>query len=253
MTTTTNGKRKNHKSDLHQPASPITLAQSTEELEQILANDNSTMNDVSQPSNEATDQIEDAAQPDSLSELSQELPNSAQTPLSAEELLRQAKQQSKKDLKEDEEEQVEGSGTQDTAIAPQTATSEISAALTQAALNLVEANKEAKQKRIETGIFEGLEDAKDIRIGKQLGTILSLTEADKVDAVELAEQLQNLRAHTDAETADVVTEALKGLGIDLNAIREGKQDPTETGKKKAPLGSTLSSNLPSKGSSFKIL
>ena len=181
------------------------------------------------------------------------MPDRTAATLSAEELLSLPKQQTKKDAADAENVQFVENGGSDTAIAPQTATSEISAALTQAALNLVEANKEAKQKRIETGILEGLEDAKDIRIGKQLGTILSLTEADKVDAVELAEQLQNLRAHTDAETADVVTEALKGLGIDLNAIREGKQDPTETGKKKAPLGYTLSSNLPSKGSSFKIL
>ena len=252
MTTTTNGKRKHGKaSDFIQTQEPSQVAQSQEELEQLLT-DGSSSNEAATASVEPLEHQTATQQTDTTAEPSQDLPDPAAT-LSAEELLRQAKQQTKKDAANAENVQAEENAGSDTAIAPKTATSEIGAALTQAALSLVEANKEAKQKRIETGILEGIEDAKDIRIGKQLGTLLSLAEADKLDVEELSQQMQNLRVHTDVETADVVTEALKGFGIDLNAIREGNEDPAETGKKKAPLESILSNNLPSKNSSFKIL
>ncbi len=254
MTTTTNGKRKHGKaSDFIQTQEPSQVAQSQEELEQLLTDNGSSSNEAATASVEPLEHQTATQQTDTTAEPSQDLPDPTAATLSAEELLRQAKQQTKKDAANAENVQAEENGGSDTAIAPKTATSEIGAALTQAALSLVEANKEAKQKRIETGILEGIEDAKDIRIGKQLGTLLSLAEADKLDVEELSQQMQNLRIHTDVETADVVTEALKGFGIDLNAIREGNEDPAETGKKKAPLESILSNNLPSKSSSFKIL
>ncbi|WP_208344511.1 hypothetical protein, partial [Aetokthonos hydrillicola] len=107
--------------------------------------------------------------------------------------------------------------------------------------DLITASTQAKQQRIETGILQGYEKAKDIRVGEQLGTLLALTQAETVDVTELTEQLEKLRSHTDAQTADVVSNALKKLGINSE-----QAPPT------SPLESTLSS-LPDKDSSFKIL
>jgi flagellar biosynthesis/type III secretory pathway protein FliH len=131
---------------------------------------------------------------------------------------------------------------QEQAIALKTASSELQQALGQAASDLITASTQAKQQRIETGILQGYEKAKDIRVGEQLGTLLALTQAETVDVTELTEQLEKLRAHTDAQTADVVSNAFKKLGISTD------QATTPT----SPLESTLSS-LPDKDSSFKIL
>ncbi|GEM_PF-3510336 len=254
MTTTTNGKRKHNKvSEPTQTAPPpAELAQSTAELEELLNQDVVPPNKDAQTSVEPLKQDQEAQATDLSSEPTQELQTPLEKPLSADEILKQSKQQTQKDEPVDELPQAEDSDTQNTDLVPKTASSEVNAALTQAAQSLVELNQESKKKRIETGILEGIEDAKDIRLGKQLGTLLSLAEAERTDVEELAEQLDRLRSHTDTQTADVVTEAIKELGIDLNAIREGKPQETKE-KKPSPLESTLSIKLPGKSSSFKIL
>ncbi|MDF5717725.1 MAG: hypothetical protein PUP93_28625 [Rhizonema sp. NSF051] len=251
--TTTNGKRRNNKlPETVQTPDPTELVQSTEHLEQLLASDLPSQDTAVEGAVKPLEQAQATQETDTSLEADHEPTSLTETPLSAEELLKQAKQQSKKDGTVAEEAEQGEVGAQNTAIAPKTASSEVNAALTQAAQNLVQLNQEAKKKRIETGILEGLEDAKDLRLGKQLGTLLSLAEAEKTDVEELAQQLNNLRSHTDAQTVDAVTEAIKGLGIDLEAIREGKLESTEE-KKPSPLGSMLSTKLPSKSGSFKIL
>ncbi len=235
-TTNNNGRRKNGKTT---EFTPTELAQSTEQLEQLLAKEPESH---PEPVTKASEQPPETKP---SIESSQQAPETTQTAVSAEDLLRQAKQQTKQEVSSEtsnsEEPAVE---TEDTAIAPKTASSEMELALGQAAKDLIELSKQAKQQRLETGIREGFEKAKDIRVGEQLGTLLALAQSESIDASELDEQLEKLRAHTDAETANIVSEALKKLGINSSVAEV----------KKSPLESTLfKGKLPSKNNSFKIL
>lgn len=238
-TTNNNGRRKNGKTT---EFTPTELAQSAEQLEQLLTQEPESHSDTVTT---ASEQPLEATQTNLPIEPSQQTPETTQTPVSAEDLLRQAKQQTKQDISSETSTTGEAAvETEDTAIAPKTASSEMELALGQAAKDLIELSKQAKQQRLETGIREGFEKAKDIRVGEQLGTLLALAQSESIDASELSEQLEKLRAHTDAETANIVSEALKKLAIN-SSVSEVK---------KSPLESTLfKGRLPSKNNSFKIL
>lgn len=104
----------------------------------------------------------------------------------------------------------------------------------QQAQELIKADKRSKQQRLETGIREGIEDAKDIRKGYQLGLLYGLTKSKERDSTELDEQLQKLRQHTDASMGDELQQALdKVLGnLDTEDAEdeEDSSDPLDLGK-----------------------
>jgi hypothetical protein len=254
--TTTNGKRKNGNgnSSAKTAEMPTQIAQSTEQLEGLLSkteNKPETTENKTETTESKAEQTPETVKEEPIQNTQEQPSDAPQPQVSAEDILKQAKQQAKQaETKAERESQLQETseptdetGEQGGAIAPKTATSEMGLALGDAAKSLIENSQQAKQQRLETGIREGYEQAQDIRTGRQLGTLLALAESEHIDAVELDEQLEKLRQHTDAQTANVVSEAIKKLGI-------GNQKK----EVKSPLESTLSKGrLPSKGNSFKIL
>lgn len=99
----------------------------------------------------------------------------------------------------------------------------------QQAQELIKADKRSKQQRLETGIREGIEDAKDIRKGYQLGLLYGLTKSKERDSQELDEQLQKLRQHTDASMGDELQQALdKVLGNVETEDGEDEEDSSNS-------------------------
>ncbi len=129
---------------------------------------------------------------------------------SPEEVLRAAKAASQK-AQESEPEPSSSEAPQSSGAIEKTVSSELQQATNDAAKELVDANSQALQERVQIGVREGLEDAKDIRKGYQLGLLKGLTQAKQTDTRELGEQLQALRSHTDTQAQSDVSESLTQL------------------------------------------
>lgn len=125
----------------------------------------------------------------------------------------------------------------ESAIAP--ASEQVSGKLANQAQALVEADKQAKKARIQAGVREGLEQAKDIREGRQYGVLAGLTQATIEDTRGIIEQLKVLSQHSDA-TNDL---------SDVFSLVEGEKDPLEELKVAAI---DLVPSLPSSRQAFKI-
>ena len=118
----------------------------------------------------------------------------------------------------------------------QKASDKVNEATANAAQQLVKADKAAKKVRIQSGIQQGEQDAKDIRQGYQIGLLKGLTKAKVEDTIELASQLGALQDFTNEETE-----------IDLEE-EEGESDPLEALLEL----SELSNKMTPPSESFKI-
>ncbi len=126
-------------------------------------------------------------QPASDSPDATESPATEDTQQCPEEVLRAAKAASQQ-AQQSEPSSSSSSAEQSSRAIEKTVTSELQQATSEAAKELVDANSQALQERLQIGVREGLEDAKDIRKGYQLGLLKGLTQAKQTDTRELGEQ-----------------------------------------------------------------
>ena len=166
-----------------------------------------------------------------------EQPEQTVTDENPEELLRAARNSSANTSETSDEEStpntIEDTSTspqeeQKGEIAPRTTSSAVSEATARAAQNLVKANQQAAQERLQTGLREGYEDAKDFRKGYQLGLLKGVTDAKRTDSTEFSQQLEKLRTHTDIEGGQDIDQILGKMGLSLETEQPGQENQEET-------------------------
>lgn len=120
-------------------------------------------------------------------------------------------------------------GEQKGEIAPRTTSQAIREATAKAAQNLVQANQQAAQERLQGGLREGYLDAKDFRQGWQIGFMKGVTDAKQKDSAEFLGQLERLRQHTDIEGGQDIDHILEKMGLSVTSDRQqkGKQQTKE--------------------------
>ncbi len=169
---------------------------------------------------------------------------------SAEEVLRAAKAASQKAQEQATEspssEPSSSEAPQSSGAIEKTVSSELQQATSDAAKELVDANSQALQERVQIGVREGLEDAKDIRKGYQLGLLKGLTQAKQTDTRELGEQLQALRQHTDQKAQSEVEESLTQLNKTVKA-EDLEESPLEL------VNRLVKESAPKQSENFRIL
>lgn len=113
-------------------------------------------------------------------------------------------------------------------IAPRSTSQVVGEATARAAQSLVKANQKAAQERLQTGLREGYEDAKDFRKGYQLGLLKGVTDAKQKDSTEFSQQLEKLRQHTDIEGGQDIDQILGKMGLSLETEQTGQENKEET-------------------------
>lgn len=168
--------------------------------------------------------------------------------LTADQMLRQARAASNRHNKKQhnaaEQEIPEYNATESASAA----SDYIEIARKEAALKVISATEQAQLARLQNGIEAGIAEIEDFNQGREIGRLLALAQSTNIHSTQLSQQLDQLRSHTDIQTAEVVQLALKGLGFDLSGNPQG-------GELKNPLqGILLAGLLPSRGinGGFKI-
>jgi hypothetical protein len=137
-------------------------------------------------------------------------------------------------------------------IAPRTTSAAISEATAQVAQNLVQANQQAAQERLQGGLQEGYLDAKEFRQGWQIGFMRGVTEAKQKDSAEFLTQLGLLRQHTDVQTGQQIDELLGKMGISTSQQpQNGEQTQEETALDM--FSRVVAPNLPTDNETLNIL
>ncbi len=136
--------------------------------------------------------------------------SSASSSPTAEELLRQAKAQTKEKPQEEQPQQAEETTAEAGALA-ETATDVATGAIAHTAQDLVKASLEAQQEQMQIGLQQGLEAAKNINTGYQLGLLIGTQQSIVNNTKELGEQLQLLTQHTNAQNVDAVKKIVKAV------------------------------------------
>ncbi|KAB8333589.1 hypothetical protein SD80_012390 [Scytonema tolypothrichoides VB-61278] len=253
MTTNGNGKRKKGQSPSAKDLGALSLADIPVEEPAALADTNATENgQQKQPDNnviadtplephQAVSDIQPNEEtplenvPDPSQPLEQ--PSQAITDENPEELLRAARNSAGTSEASDQESTTDTTNDnvstppqkeQKGEIAPRSTSQVVGSATAKAAQNLVKANQKAAQERLQTGLREGYEDAKDFRKGYQLGLLKGVTDAKQKDSTEFSQQLEKLRQHTDIEGGQDIDQILGKMGLSLETEQTGQENKEET-------------------------
>lgn len=126
-----------------------------------------------------------------------------------EELLRESKKQSKTEAKTASQKEPPTPETLPQQPALPNASDTLQSKTAQQAQALVKADQKAAETRLQMGMKEGLKDAQDIEKGYQIGLLAGITKAKVKNTLELSEQLDLLRQHTDNQIGESLSETLK--------------------------------------------